>query len=309
MAEGGNNEMRASIAIAKFNALTVTQAHRHNAREHDTASQVDPHLRFGDNVHATRFTNPEALDNARALAKRKDAVLAVGLSLQLGAHDDWRDQNSMPRDPAPADPKRLLAMAIQFAQKKFGKENIVSVDLHLDETTPHVQILATPIVGGKLNAKHFVGGPAKCAQLRKEFMSLVKQTFPKIDFEEKPLPESGKRYDASKSSIRTHSVSESSVACAQIAEFAYVQQVDDDASSYYALLSSQRKLSIVHNSAGEPALFDSKSDVASALKRCGFAGQMFDLPRLSPADVAGSDLAPDAEPTTSAPSSAGAPAP
>lgn len=301
--------MRASIAIAKFNALTVTQAHRHNAREHDTASQVDQRLRFGDNVHATRFTNPEALDNARALAKRKDAVLAVGLSLQLGNSDDWRDQNSMPRDPAPADPKRLLAMAIQFAQKKFGKENIVSVDLHLDETTPHVQILATPIVGGKLNAKHFVGGPAKCAQLRKEFMSLVKQTFPTIQFEEKPLPESGKKHDASKSSLRSRVPSETSEANAQIADFAHTQKISSDLGGYYVMFSKDKKLSMLHNKAGEPMIFDKKSDAAKVLKLIGFRGRLLDLPLLTPevAAASSSDLAPEAEPTTAAPSRAAAP--
>lgn len=48
--------------------------------------------------------------------------------------------------------------AIDFLRDEFGKENIVSVVVHRDETTPHLQAVFIPMVEGKLSYKKLLGG-------------------------------------------------------------------------------------------------------------------------------------------------------
>jgi len=45
-----------------------------------------------------------------------------------------------------------------WAVKLFGRENVLHVANHNDESTPHCHVLVIPLKDGKLNAKHFIGG-------------------------------------------------------------------------------------------------------------------------------------------------------
>lgn len=45
-----------------------------------------------------------------------------------------------------------------WVQDFMGSKNILSMDIHRDEKTPHLHILAMPMKDGKLNAKYFLGG-------------------------------------------------------------------------------------------------------------------------------------------------------
>jgi hypothetical protein len=51
--------------------------------------------------------------------------------------------------------------------QEFGEENVVGVDLHTDESSPHVHVVVTPVHDGKLQAKNWLDGAARCAKLRK----------------------------------------------------------------------------------------------------------------------------------------------
>ena len=44
---------------------------------------------------------------------------------------------------------------------------MVGVDLHTDESSPHVHVVVTPVHDGKLQAKNWLDGAARCAKLRK----------------------------------------------------------------------------------------------------------------------------------------------
>ena len=61
-----------------------------------------------------------------------------------------------------------------WVREKFGKENVFFIAHHLDETTPHVSILITPIdENGKLNARKFFGGREKLSELQTDFHEKV----------------------------------------------------------------------------------------------------------------------------------------
>ena len=54
---------------------------------------------------------------------------------------------------------RWKDQTIQWIEENYGgKENIVNLTVHLDETTPHISCQTVAIYQGKLNAKHFTGG-------------------------------------------------------------------------------------------------------------------------------------------------------
>lgn len=84
-------------------------------------------------------------------AIRKDAVKATNVILsgsrdQLlkiegeGRIDDWVDDN------------------LKWLNKEFGKENVVSFFLHLDERTPHIHAVVVPLTkDGRLSAKEVMG--------------------------------------------------------------------------------------------------------------------------------------------------------
>lgn len=175
---------RASISFQKLKLSTLTQTLRHNAREHDTASQVHNDFRFA--AKNPTFDEKKlgiggyaAIEKAKSLVKRKDATVAFCFSLQVGDYDFWREKNGTPRKPQPLDYQKLFAAAFVTISKKFGRENIARIDLHLDETTPHFQIIAVPIKNNKLQSKEFVGGKSLAEakknvnDLREEFLRNV----------------------------------------------------------------------------------------------------------------------------------------
>ncbi|MFW5886920.1 MAG: MobV family relaxase, partial [Bacteroidota bacterium] len=76
----------------------------------------------------------------------------------------------------------FIKKAVEWLQEYFGKENVVSVSLHLDEATPHVQAVIVPIdetprsKGPKirLNAKKWTGDSKKLSKMQDSFANAVK---------------------------------------------------------------------------------------------------------------------------------------
>ena len=92
---------------------------------------------------------------------RKNAVHAVELVMTASSdfQGDWRE---------------YLKACGRWAEGLFGKENVLSVAHHLDEKTPHAQMLVMPLKDGKLNAKHFIGGSRdRMAELQDDFYEQV----------------------------------------------------------------------------------------------------------------------------------------
>jgi hypothetical protein len=87
-------------------------------------------------------------------------------------------------------PGQFANEAMEFVKKKFGAENILTASLHLDEKTPHLQVLFTPIVEKKgvckLRASHHFDGPEKMKQFHTEFAEQVAKLGLKRGIERKP---------------------------------------------------------------------------------------------------------------------------
>ena len=171
--------MKFSLAIDKMKAADVGRAAGHNCRLHQTESQLPQGSWFTDKGrHEVVAWRPDVIAKAKGLSKRKDAVVAISIVLQVGNQSDWREKETP--DCPEGRPKggknnkdaitmmgSLCKAAREWAIKEFGEENVVGVDLHTDESSPHVHIVVTPVHDGKLQAKNWLDGAARCAKLRK----------------------------------------------------------------------------------------------------------------------------------------------
>jgi len=138
-------------------------AHIDRAPEHEHMYQnANPELKHHNvKFELTEFCKmplPKAID-ARIKqgykgkkAIRKDAVKSLSLVL-TGSHQRMKEIFT--------DEKiRLnwIAESIHFVQQEFGEENIVRMDLHLDEKTPHIHAVVVPLTAdGRLSAKEKMG--------------------------------------------------------------------------------------------------------------------------------------------------------
>lgn len=63
-----------------------------------------------------------------------------------------------------------------WLEQEFGKNNLVRLWLHMDETTPHLHAFVIPIdEKGKLNCRAFLGGSAKLSALQDSYAECMKK--------------------------------------------------------------------------------------------------------------------------------------
>lgn len=165
--------LKFDFSIEKKNYANIGSVIGHNCRLHQTKNQLNKSEWLTDSGrHTIKKWDSVMLKKAKALSVRKDSVFAVELIIGAGNQTDWRD---IPTNEHPAGPKKagnsakmnmLIAGAKAAILKEFGEDRIVSMEMHTDESKPHIHIIFVPILDGKLNAKNWVGGKYKCASLR-----------------------------------------------------------------------------------------------------------------------------------------------
>lgn len=62
----------------------------------------------------------------------------------------------------------------KWLKATFGIENVLQKTIHLDESTPHVHFLVSPIFEGKFNCKHWIKGKGSLRALQDSFHASVK---------------------------------------------------------------------------------------------------------------------------------------
>lgn len=173
------------FSFEKKNRSNIGQCEGHNTRGHPTKSQLPKEAWFDEESNYTVTPwDSKKIDLAKALSKRKDAVLAIEFVIAVGNQSDWRDApteehpHGKPKTGMKGIINTLAYAAKEAAEKEFGRENIVGISLHLDESTPHVHVVVTPIKDGKLQAKHWTGGVQACEELRERMWFSVNKTTP-----------------------------------------------------------------------------------------------------------------------------------
>lgn len=111
---------------------------------------------------------------------RKDAITHFDLIIS-GSHDTLHtllmdDLKDMKSGKAQR-PERISKWAADnyrwLAERAGGAENIITFNVHLDETTPHIQATICPMYNGRLNQKGFFDGPEGLKQLRTDHAEKV----------------------------------------------------------------------------------------------------------------------------------------
>lgn len=78
-------------------------------------------------------------------AIRKDAVLACSFVV-TSSQDFFKSKSS-------EEQKAFFQDTVKFFQERYGEKNVFSAKVHMDEATPHMHLLLTPIRDNKLSAK------------------------------------------------------------------------------------------------------------------------------------------------------------
>lgn len=141
--------------FGKYKSGNVFGLQKHNQRENKNYSNIDlevskSHLNYDlINPKPINFRNTinslikEKRKSDRAI--RKDAV--VYCECIISSDQDFF--NNLSEDKQ----KLFFRESLEFLGKKLGKDNIISANVHLDETTPHMHVGFVPIHETSLSAK------------------------------------------------------------------------------------------------------------------------------------------------------------
>jgi hypothetical protein len=145
-----------SIGLSKVNGRkpqSLESAAKHNKREH--AAELDGRGRINADRVSLNYSIAGAGDVAGVLA------LAMQLMADIGTHPDKLRRDycqaievvfSLPAKTT-IDTVRYFADCVAWCGERLGANNILSADVHHDESTPHCHVLLAPVQGGR-----WVGG-------------------------------------------------------------------------------------------------------------------------------------------------------
>jgi Plasmid recombination enzyme len=155
---------------------TLKSAVGHQLRELKTPN-ADP------KKHRLNFDSVKSSDEA---VKNLEGVLAEVKVEKRGFDKRGKDQRTVlaieylmalpPDADFLSDKERVKSWAtasLDFVRAKHGAANVVSYHLQLDEKTPHLAVFVAPMVKGRLDAKAFLGGPAKLSKLQDAYAAAM----------------------------------------------------------------------------------------------------------------------------------------
>lgn len=135
---------------------TLTQAARHNRRE------IQAELGANGRIDASRMNQNESIVGPASAAE----VVKLAQSLMAGAGINATKLRkdhvqaiellfSLPSDTA-IDDGRYFRHCVAWAGDHFGKINILSADIHRDESAPHCHVLVLPLVDGRMRGSDLI---------------------------------------------------------------------------------------------------------------------------------------------------------
>ena len=157
----------AVLKIDKYHTFSqIREQQIHNEREINM-----PHIDNSKTIQNVQLVSPggsvseawkRRKENIEAqtghkLATRSTSVLAVEVMLSF-SHD------------ADIPVKKWSAKNMEWLEETFGKENILSCTLHMDESTPHIHATIIPIdENNRLSARNVIGGPNGMRKLQSSY--------------------------------------------------------------------------------------------------------------------------------------------
>lgn len=126
----------------------VGKAYAHNCRRGDVPQNAENEKTYMNKELVDRDESVSFVDEIKErikreqiqLPRRKDSTRVIEAVLSFS-----RKEPDMDIDAWAAD-------SLAYLQREFGKKNVVSATLHMDETTPHIHAIILPVIDGKIQA-------------------------------------------------------------------------------------------------------------------------------------------------------------
>ena len=160
--------------MEKYKRGDIIGIERENERDENYNSTKKPqidksrtHLNYHTLPHEKKylaFIDERIKELAPKRKIKDDAVLIT--SFILGSDKEFFDGIS------PEAQKRFFDDCTEFFAERYGKENVVSAVVHLDESTPHLHFNLMPVTGGRLCAKELFDRSA-LRELQTDFYEVV----------------------------------------------------------------------------------------------------------------------------------------
>lgn len=167
----------AYLTFAKMNAATqVRAAAKHNLREIPAErygdDRIDPsrthlneHLAGPATAHEVAVLARARVADAGIKKLRKDAVRCIEFVIS----------------PPPGhglDEDAFFAATLAWLGRRFGGiDNVLSADVHRDQSNPHMHVLVLPLINGRMTGSDAIGGPPQLAAFYREFHQQVAAPF------------------------------------------------------------------------------------------------------------------------------------
>lgn len=170
----------AILRIEKRKLGSVTPLNNHHERlkeKYKSNEDIDPE-RTHLNYH---LVEPEGKYKEKALERikevganrRKDSV--VMQDVLITASPDWIDAKSY------EEQVEYFDHAFDFIANRYGRENILSAVVHMDEAHPHMHLVFVPITPeGRLSSKTLMGGPKGMEKLQDDFHEHMVRKYPDL---------------------------------------------------------------------------------------------------------------------------------
>ena len=170
----------AIMRIEKRHLGSVTAIGNHHERlkeKYKSNPDIDPE-RSQFNYHLVqpekkyRQAVLDRIEGSGAKMRKNSVVLQ---DCFVGATPEWIREKSV------EEQKEYFDHAYAFFEKKFGRENMISAVVHLDEATPHMHLCFVPITpDGHLSSKQIIGGPKGLEKLQDEFYEHMHERYPEL---------------------------------------------------------------------------------------------------------------------------------
>ena len=147
----------------------ISGAIRHNLREQNTPN-ADPEALRENEVLEGPDTHRGVMHYYDEKLPNKVRSNAVhGIETVVTASPEWFENKT------PQEREKFFKDSLNFVSEKMGgRRNVISAVVHNDEKTPHMQVVAMPLVDGKLNARKLIGGgKSELAKLQSDFAKQV----------------------------------------------------------------------------------------------------------------------------------------
>ena len=177
----------AIIRINKCKIGAVSKINKHHERLKETYQSnpdIDVEMSYlnyhiVEPVSTYRKQRIERIENVGAKRRKDSIVMQDGL---ITATPEWMQQLST------QEQKEYFNYCYQFIEDRYGRENIISAVVHLDEANPHMHFVFVPITrDNRLSSKDVMGGPKGMKKLQDDFYDYIVKEYPDI---QRGLPKS-----------------------------------------------------------------------------------------------------------------------